>query len=66
MKGRRIIGAALAHLSLIAICALTLYPVLIVIKTALSASPALGLGGSPLPTDVTLDNFLVSGTKPGL
>ena len=35
MKARRVLGTALAHASLVVICALTLYPVLIVIKTAL-------------------------------
>ena len=57
MGGRRIALEVLAHLALVALCGLTLYPVLLVLKTALSSSPSLGLSGSPLPDEVTLDNF---------
>ena len=57
MRTRSTIVVVLAHVALIAVCAMTLYPVLVVVKTALSTSPALGLSGSPIPEEVSLDNF---------
>ncbi len=54
---RRHLGTALAHALLVVVCAATLYPVLLVIKTALSPDPSLGLGGSPFPSAVTFDNL---------
>jgi arabinogalactan oligomer/maltooligosaccharide transport system permease protein len=57
MRGRDILLAALAHLALVVVSALTIYPVLVVLKTALASTPALGLSGSPIPTEISLANF---------
>ncbi|MEZ4458544.1 MAG: sugar ABC transporter permease [bacterium] len=38
-------------------CAVTLYPVLWVVKMALSPSQGFSMSANPIPTEVTLDNF---------
>lgn len=58
MTGRRAIEHALAHLLLVVVCGLTLYPVLVVLKTALSSTPALGLSGWPFPTELGFQSFV--------
>ena len=45
------------HLLLISVCAATLYPVLWVVKMALTPSQAFSLSANPLPETVSLDNF---------
>jgi arabinogalactan oligomer/maltooligosaccharide transport system permease protein len=54
----RVIEHALAHAFLVVFSCLTLYPVLVVIKTALSTTPALGLAGLPIPTEVSFQNII--------
>ena len=56
MRARQMIIGALAHLFLVCFTALTLYPVLLVLKTALSPT-SMGLAGSPIPDEVSLQNF---------
>ena len=56
MKGRQLIVGFVANAALIVFTALTLYPVLLVLKTALSTT-SLGLSGSPIPDEVSLQNF---------
>ena len=48
---------AAAHAALILTCAVVLYPVLWVLKMALSPSQGFSMSASPLPEQVTLDNF---------
>ena len=48
---------ALLHAALVAFCAVTLYPVLWVIKMALTPSQAFSLSANPLPTHFYLGNF---------
>lgn len=48
---------ALMHLSLILICAVVIYPVLWVIKMALSPEQGFSLSANPLPVEFSLDNF---------
>lgn len=55
MKGGRL---ALVHAALVVACAVTLYPILWVIKMALSPSQGFSLSPSPLPTTITFDNFI--------
>ena len=57
MRRNQLLLTALAHAFLVLFCIATLYPVLLVLKTALSATPSLGLSGSPIPDEVTLQNF---------
>lgn len=57
MRTGSLIGAAFVHGLLILCCGATLYPVLLVVKTALSANPALGLSGSPIPEEISFQNF---------
>ena len=52
MKGRQLIVGFVANAALIVFTALTLYPVLLVLKTALSTT-SLGLSGSPIPDEVS-------------
>jgi len=47
----------LVHAGLLAVTLLTLYPVLWVVRTALSSSGGLSLSASPLPDAATLGNF---------
>ncbi len=49
--------AILVNLFLIAVCMTTLYPVLWVVKMALTPSQAFSLSANPLPTTFSLDNF---------
>lgn len=53
----RLARSLLTHLILIAAVALTLYPVLWVLKMALSPSQSFALAASPLPTEWSLRNF---------
>lgn len=46
------------HAALSLACIVTLYPVLWVIKMALSPSQSFSMSANPLPTEVTLDNFI--------
>jgi arabinogalactan oligomer / maltooligosaccharide transport system permease protein len=55
VKGGRL---ALVHAALVVACAVTLYPILWVIKMALSPSQGFSLSPSPLPTTITFDNFI--------
>lgn len=45
------------HAGLVVLCAATLYPVLWVVKLALSPTQTLELSANPLPAEVTLDHF---------
>jgi arabinogalactan oligomer/maltooligosaccharide transport system permease protein len=47
----------LVHAALVAATVVTLYPVLWVVKMALSPVQGFSLSPSPMPTEVTLDNF---------
>jgi arabinogalactan oligomer/maltooligosaccharide transport system permease protein len=47
----------LLHVGLAALCAATLYPVLWVVKMALSPVTTLSLSANPLPSEVTLKHF---------
>jgi arabinogalactan oligomer/maltooligosaccharide transport system permease protein len=53
----RALRSAAVHVALVIACALTLYPVLWVIKMALSPTQGFSLSPSPLPTAFTLQNF---------
>lgn len=46
------------HALLICACFIVLYPVLWVIKMALSPSQSFSMSPNPIPTEVTLDNFI--------
>lgn len=48
---------ALVHAGLLVFTVLTLYPVVWVVKMALTPSQAFGMGVSPIPTEVSLQNF---------
>jgi arabinogalactan oligomer/maltooligosaccharide transport system permease protein len=48
---------AAVHAALVIACALTLYPILWVLKMALSPTQGFALSPSPLPTVLTLQNF---------
>lgn len=48
---------AVTHAALAALTVATIFPVLWVVKMALSPSQSFTLSANPLPTDVTLDNF---------
>jgi arabinogalactan oligomer / maltooligosaccharide transport system permease protein len=56
MKAKQILIGALAHIFIVCFCAVTLYPILLVLKTALSTT-SMGLAGSPIPETVSLQNF---------
>ncbi|MFT4621569.1 MAG: arabinogalactan oligomer/maltooligosaccharide transport system permease protein [Myxococcota bacterium] len=47
----------LVHAALLVFTLATLYPVLWVVKMALTPSQAFSMGASPIPTEVTLQNF---------
>ena len=47
-----------ANAFLIVMCAITLYPVLWVVKMALSPGQSFSMSGNPFPTEVTFDNFV--------
>src|SRR5689334_10072060 len=55
MKAR--LGVIALHVFLVLVCIATLYPVLWVVKMALSPTEGLSLSANPLPTEFTLDNF---------
>lgn len=63
----RPVVAILAHVGLIALVAVVLYPVLMVCKKAFEPGTQFASGASPLPAALTLDNFerLVTKTGPG-
>lgn len=54
---RSILSQILRHLLLICICAATLYPVLWVVKMALTPSQAFSLSANPFPEQVSFSNF---------
>lgn len=47
----------LTNAFLVLMCAVTLYPVLWVVKMALSPSQGFAMSASPIPTEITFDNF---------
>jgi len=51
------IKVMLAHAALVLITIITLYPVLWVLKMALEPSQSFSMGISPIPSDISLDNF---------
>ena len=57
MKGPSRLQVIALHLGLSLVCIATLYPVLWVVKMALSPTQALSLTVSPIPEAVTLDHF---------
>jgi arabinogalactan oligomer/maltooligosaccharide transport system permease protein len=57
MKGPSKLQIVLLHVGLTIVCFATLYPVLWVVKMALSPSQAMSLTISPIPESVTLDHF---------
>lgn len=58
MKKASALKLALLHGGLAVLCAVTLYPVMWVVKLALSPSQSLSLSVNPLPTEVTLQQFI--------
>jgi arabinogalactan oligomer/maltooligosaccharide transport system permease protein len=56
-RGSGALRTALVHAGLAVMCVVSLYPVLWVIKLALSPTQALSLDISPLPSAVTFDHF---------
>jgi arabinogalactan oligomer/maltooligosaccharide transport system permease protein len=54
----RALRTAAIHIALIIACALTLYPILWVVKMALSPTQGFSLSPSPLPRAFTLRNFI--------
>ena len=54
----RLARSLVVHLILLGFVALTLYPVLWVLKMALSPSQGFALAASPLPTELSLRNFV--------
>ena len=57
MRRRPLLYTALLHMSLVVICLVTLYPVLWVVKMALSPEDGLSLSANPLPQAVTFEHF---------
>jgi arabinogalactan oligomer / maltooligosaccharide transport system permease protein len=57
MKQKSTVELVVTHTILIVACAVVLYPVLWVVKMALSPSQAFSMSLNPLPTEVTLSNF---------
>ena len=55
--GNPLISTILTHATLIAVSFVVLYPVLWVIKMALTPNEAAGLSPSPIPEEITFDNF---------
>jgi arabinogalactan oligomer / maltooligosaccharide transport system permease protein len=51
------LGVIALHVGLSLLCIVTLYPVLWVLKMALSPSESLSLSANPLPSEVTFDHF---------
>ena len=56
-KSPSLLKFLLVHAALVAACAVALYPVLWVVKMALTPSQAFSLDLNPLPTQFSLDNF---------
>ena len=56
-KRPRLIWMILAHVALLAVCMVVLYPVMLVLKKAFEPGRQFALSASPIPTDVTLDHF---------
>ena len=54
---KRRLGVLLAHIALILLTAIVLYPVMLVCKKAFEPGHATSLGGSPIPEHVTLQHF---------
>lgn len=57
MKDVSVKKAVLVNLALVAACALTLYPVLWVVKMALTPAQGFSLSASPIPVEASLVNF---------
>jgi arabinogalactan oligomer/maltooligosaccharide transport system permease protein len=57
MKRRSVIYVAVLHVGLALLCMLTLYPVLWVVKMALSPAEGLSLSANPFPEAVTFEHF---------
>jgi arabinogalactan oligomer/maltooligosaccharide transport system permease protein len=57
MKPGRWLRAAGLHMMLVSLCAATLYPILWVVKMALSPTEALSLSANPFPERVTGEHF---------
>ncbi|MDX9806442.1 MAG: sugar ABC transporter permease [bacterium] len=60
MPGKKNVGilrVLLMHLSLMLVCAAVIYPVLWVIKMALSPEQGFSLSANPFPVEFSLDNF---------
>jgi len=57
MKRKFVVQALITHLLLIVACIVTLYPVLWVVKMALTPAQGFSLSLNPLPTVVSLQNF---------
>ena len=56
-KKPRLVWMILAHVALLAVCIVVLYPVMLVCKKAFEPGRQFALSASPIPTDVTLDHF---------
>lgn len=57
MNKRPLLYIALLHMFLAVVCVAVLYPVLWVVKLAVSPTEGLSLSANPLPTDVTFEHF---------
>ncbi|MDP8257790.1 MAG: sugar ABC transporter permease [Candidatus Alcyoniella australis] len=57
MNNRNTLRLVATHLGLVLICVAVLYPVLWVVKMALTPSQEMALSANPLPTTFSLDNF---------
>lgn len=57
MKRRSVLYVAVLHVGLALLCMLTLYPVLWVVKMALSPAEGLSLSANPFPEAVTFEHF---------
>ncbi|HNT27430.1 MAG TPA: sugar ABC transporter permease [bacterium] len=57
MKDRSLTRVLLTHAALVAACVVTLYPVLWVVKMALTPAQGFSLSVSPIPDAVSLQNF---------
>ncbi len=58
MRQPRTSIVVLTHAALVVVSMVTLYPVLWVVKMALSPSQSFSMSGNPLPTEVTFENFV--------
>ncbi len=56
-KRPKLVWMILAHVALLAVCIVVLYPVMLVCKKAFEPGRQFALSGSPIPTDLTLDHF---------